>query len=244
MADTPDVWAYDYMNNPLGKGGVDWGRGLLRNYALTSDNRLFFEDHVTGKPAAWHLSELDIIITVDPNAGKANSPDKAAIIVHGCSPREQIFVLETWSGRPSPDGLIDQVWDMAHKWRPRVIGIEDAGQQNTIYYFEKKMHREGLFYVIKPLHHKNQEKEVRIRTALDTPLKSRRVYVLASQMGLIGQIQLFPQLAQHNWDEIDAFSWGPELYIGGVSLKAIQEDEEAEAKVVGMLGPTGYGRSV
>lgn len=244
MNDTPDVWAYDYMNNPIGRGGLDWGKGLLRNFAMTSDRRVYFEDHITGKPATWHLSELDIVITVDPNAGKKTSADKAAVIVSGVSPKDQIFALETWSDRPSPDGLIDKVWELAGKWRPRKIGFEDAGQQNTLYYFEKKMRDEQLYYVVQPLHHDNANKERRIRSALDTPLKARRVYVLASQMTLIGQIQLFPQLAAHNWDEIDALSYGPEIWIGGVSLQALAEDEEAEAKVMQMRGATGYGRSV
>lgn len=244
MKDSPEVWAHDYMNNPIGEGGLDWGQGLLRNYAITTDRRVYFEDHISGKPSTWHLSELDIVITVDPNGGRKTSSDKAAIIVSGCSPREQIFVLETWSGRPSPDGLIDKIWEIAEKWRPRTIGIESAGQQNTLYYFEKRMNTEGLYYMVRELKHNNQDKEKRIRTALDTPLKARRLYVLGSQVTLIGQIQLFPQLAAHNWDEIDALSYGPEIYIGGVSAEALRADEEAEEKVLQMRGVTGYGRSV
>jgi hypothetical protein len=244
MTDTPDVWAYDYMNNPIGKGGLDWGKGLLRHYATTSDRRIYFEDHITGKPATWHISELDTVITVDPNGGKKTSADKAAVIVSGASPKDQIFVLEAWSDRPSPDELVEKIWELGLKWRPRKIGIEDAGQQNTLYYFEKKMRDEAMYFVIKPLKHNNQDKEKRIRAALDTPMKARRVYVQPSMMTLIGQIQLFPQLAAHNWDEIDALSYGTELWLGGLSLEQQVENEEAETVLQADRGITGYGGGV
>lgn len=244
MNQTPEVWAHDFMNNPIGKGGLDWGKGLLRTYDVRSDGRFYFEHHLNGELYVADRRELDIVITVDPNSGKLMAPDKAAVVVHGVSPEEQIFVLEAWSGRVSPEGLIDKIWELSCKWRPRVVGIEDAGQQNTMYYFEKRCAREGQYFRLQGLQHRNVDKEKRIRTALDTPLKARRIYVLPSQMTLIGQIQLFPQLAAHNWDEVDAFSYGPEVYTGGVSLDALEADEEAEAKVFELRGRTGYGVSV
>lgn len=247
MTDTPDVWAYDYLNNPVGKGGLDWGKGLLRQFSIGSDRRIWFEDHLSGKPSGWHLSELDIVITVDPNKGKATSPDKAAVVVTGTSPTDQLFVLSSKSGRWSPDDLINTVWDDAAQWRPRLIGFEDAGQQNTHYYFEKKMREEQLYYMTKELTRDNkQNKETRIRSALDTPMKARRVYVQAGMLGLIGQIQLFPSLADHNWDEIDCLSFITEVGQRGFSKEEQAAEAEAEHKILHLrdLGRTGYGRSV
>ena len=248
MNDTPDVWAYDYMNNPIGKGGLDWGKGALRQYSLSSDGYLYYEHHITGKPARWHLEELDRVVTVDPNKGKKTSPDKAAITCTGMSPEDQIFVLHSQSDRWSPDELIDNTWAVADRWKPRVIGFEDAGQQNTHYYFEKKMHQEQLYYRTVDLPRDNKmNKEGRIRSSLDTPMRARRVYVLASMLNLIGQVQLFPSLADHNWDEIDCLSFVTELHQRGVSKIELAQMEEAEDKVLHLhrnLGPTGYGRSV
>jgi hypothetical protein len=243
MADTPDLWAYDYMNNPLGKGGTDWGHGLVQYYTVGPDGRFYLSDPVRGIKA-YDLRELDIFITVDPNAGKLNSPDKCAVIVHGVTPHNHWLALEVWSGRVQPNDLIEQIWSMCGRWHPRVVGIEDAGQQNTLYYFERKCAEEGLYYRLSPLHHKSKEKEVRIRTALDTPLKSRRIYLLPSQLGLAAQIKLFPQLAVHNWDEIDCFSYGVDLAMTGVSLEDIQKEEEAVELILAGRGVTGYGESI
>lgn len=243
MTNQPEVWAHDFMNNPIGRGGLDWGKGLLRNYSLL-DDRVVYQHNLSEATCTWMITELDIVITVDPNSGRKMSPDKAAVVVHGCSPEEQIFVLDSWSDRCSPDGLIDKVWERALRWHPRLVGIEEAGQQNTLYYFEKRCMQEGRFFRMKPLHHQNVHKEKRIRTAIDTPLKARRIYVLPSQMTLISQIQLFPQLAAHNWDEIDAFSYGPEVYQAGMAMEDLEADHSAEELLFELRGLTGYGVSV
>lgn len=98
------------------------------------------------------------------------------------------------------------------------------------------------FYVV-TIPHKNIEKEVRIRKALDTPLRAGRVFLLPSQAALALQISLHPQLAIHNWDEIDALSMGPYIYREGMSIDDMEEAEEATTKVLSMRGRTGYGRS-
>jgi hypothetical protein len=244
MVDTPDVWAYDYMNNPLGEGGVDWGRAYTQYFTLTTDGRVVFEDHLTGVVSSWKVAELYICVTVDPNSGKASAPDKAAVIVHGVSPREQIFVLETYSGRPSPDGLINVAFDLACKWNAAIVGIEEAGAQNTVYYFEKHMNVMQRFFQLKPTSPLNKKKDVRIRQALDTPLKTKRLYLQQHQLTLLSQIHLHPQLQAHNWDEIDCLAQGPQVYQSGMSEKDQAEDEEAESKILTLRGRTGYGNTL
>lgn len=245
MRDTPDVWAYDYMNNPIGKGGLDWGKGMLRNFML-HEGRVYFEHHLTGKPTSWSLRELYIITVVDPNSGKVSAPDKAAINTQGWSPDGGIFSLSSRSGRWDPDQLVNEVYEDCKRWNPQKVGFEDVGQQNTMFYFEKKCEAESRYWTPVALPRDNTKtKEARIRAALTTPMKARRVYVMADQLALIGQIQLFPSLADHNWDEIDCFSFGPELAVNGVSLKFQQEEEEAEQLFLSRgRGITGYGRSV
>lgn len=245
MVNTPDVWAYDYMNNPVGKGGLDWGQGILRNYSISADHQIItLQHHLTGETQRWDRRELDIVITVDPNSGKLMSPDKPAIVVHAVTPDDQIIVLEIWAKRVQPAALIDKIYELCLKWRPRVAGIEDAGQQTTLYYFEQKCMEQGQYWELKPLKHKNKDKETRIRQSLDTPLKAKRIYVLPTMVELIAQIQLFPQLAIHNWDVIDALAYGPQLYRKGMRLDDIEAEEEAEKKVLEFRGLTGYGNSV
>lgn len=247
MIDTPDVWAADYMNNPVGKGGTDWGTGYVQYFTITDTlhgARLRFIDPVSGKPKSWLLAELDVVITADPNSGKPLAPDKAAIVVHGVSPDDEIFVLSSRSDRWSPDGLVEEIFKDAERWHPRVVGIEEAGQQNTIYHFEKKCSKERMFYRIEALKHKNVKKDVRIRTALDTPLKSKRMFFQRTQLQLVSQVQLHPQLAEHNWDEIDALAYGTQIYRAGTRQEDNEAREEAKKNILLLRGVTGYGNTV
>lgn len=247
MVDKPEVWAHDYMNNPIGKGGIDWGDGFLRYWEPIMDGdhvrAVKLEDTITGRIKRWERSELDIVITVDPNSGKAFAPDKAAVLVHGISPDDEIIVLESWAGRPSPDGLLDVIWQLAQEWHPRVIGIEEVATQNTIYWFEKRCNDERQYYRLQPLKPRGKDKERRIRVAMDTPLKARKVYVLRTHYGLINGVNFFPQLRDHQWDELDSLAYGPQLYQTGMRDSDREAEYEAERKILSIRGPTGYGNS-
>jgi hypothetical protein len=244
MLKTPEEWAHDYMNNPIGKGGRDWAELTMPQWRLRDDGQVFLvRNPDTDEVAEVRRSELDIVITVDPNSGKPHAPDQAAIVVHGVTPEEWILILETKVGRPSPDGLVNDAFDLAVKWRPRVVGIEEAGQQNTLYYFQKKCRKTRIHFNSVDLHHKNQDKERRIRTALDTPFKERRIFLGPQQLTLRTAIKFFPQLATHMWDEIDALSYGPELYRKGLRKEDNDRRRANEARILSMRGRTGYGRS-
>jgi hypothetical protein len=244
MEKTPEEWAHDYMNNPVGKGGRDWANVTLQDWRLADDGQTYIiKDPDTDAVKKVHRSSLDIVITVDPNSGKPHAPDQASLVVHGVTPEEEILYLETRVGRPSPDGLIDWAFDACMKWKPRVIGIEEAGQQNTLFYFDKKCRKKGIFFNAVPLKHKNQDKERRIRTALDTPLRGRRIFFGPDQLTLKTSIKFFPQLMLHMWDELDAASYGPELYRKGLKVEDQQRKKNNEARILALRGRTGYGRS-
>lgn len=244
MAKTPEEWAHDYMNNPIGKGGRDWAELDPPTWRLADDGMTYIiRDPDTNERKTWRRTDLDIVITVDPNSGKPHAPDQAAIVVHGVTPDDEILLLETQVGRPSPDGLVDNSFDLCVKWRPRVIGIEEAGQQNTLHYFNKKCRKKGIFFNSIPLKHKNQDKERRIRTALDTPLRGRRIFLGPGQLTLRTAIKFFPQLSVHMWDEVDALSYGPELYRKGLRTEDLERKKSNENRILALRGRTGYGRS-
>jgi len=244
MTTKPEEWYHDYMNNPVGKGGTDWPESLIQYFVFNErGDGVFFQDPVTKVHRRWRLSELDIVLTCDPNSGKKFAPDKAAICAHGYSPENQIFMLESRSERWSPSELVDELYNTAVRWKPRVVGIEEAGQITTEHYFKKKCDEEKNYFATASIPHKNVEKEVRIRKSLDGPLKSRRFFVLPGQSTLITQIKLHPQLAVHNWDEIDAASMGAVLYKEGRAMEDQEEQEVVVGRIMAARGVTGYGRS-
>jgi hypothetical protein len=45
------------------------------------------------------------------------------------------------------------------------------------------------------------------------------------------------------WDELDAASYGPELYRKGLRTEDMERKKANETKILALRGRTGYGRS-
>lgn len=242
MSKTPDIWAADYMNNPLGQGMQEWGLTANKFFDVIGSRVIF--QNLAGELLAWELADLDIVIILDPNDGRPTAPDKAAVVCVGTSPADDVFVLESTSGRWSPDGLLDIGFRMADRWKPRVVGLEKAGQQNTKYYWDKRCKDRSIFYSTMDLKHGNIEKATRIRTALDTPVKENRLYIRREQLVLRDRLFRFPQIAPHQWDELDALAYYPQLARPGFSQVEGVKQKEVRKRILSMRGRTGYGGSI
>lgn len=217
----PELWFSQYCNNPVAGGKRDFPIEALKSFQFGLDARSVH----FGDGNSWRLDELDLVITADPNSGSLTAEDMAAIVVSGVSPDDEIFVLQAWSGRVTPSRFVDKIFSLARRWRPRLVGIEKAGQQNTQHYFEKKMENEERHFRVVPLKPKNRDKEERIRTALEPIIKSGRLHLLTSATELRGQISAFPD--NDLIDELDALAYGTEIWRKPLRYEDQEENKKA-----------------
>lgn len=231
----PAQWFAQYENNPISTVNADFPIDAVRSFRFTHDGKAV----VTDRNKRWDLEQLDVVIAVDPNSGSLVAPDAAAIIVIGMSPDGEVFVLEAWSGRPSPSGLVDEVFRKAQRWRPRVVGIEKAGQQNTHHYFERKAQDEHFNVRVEELNPRGRAKPDRVRGALEPVIRSGLLHILPSQTTLRQQIAEFPDCIL--WDEVDALAYGPELWRKPVKKEEVEKSEGIIKKILSLRNPvTGY----
>ena len=220
---TPRIWFSQYCNNPQAEGQTDFPNNAVRTFWFDNEGRVVAtKDNYRVR---WERGQLDIIMTCDPNSGSVTAPDDAAIVVSGMSQEEDIFTLETFSGKLSPSGFVDKIFELYLKWGPRVVGIEKAGQQTTQHYFEKKAKEEKVYVNVIPLNPKSRDKIYRIRTAVQPILASRRLFCLPSQSVLRTQIEFFPD--NDLIDELDALAYGTEEGM----WRAPDSFEEQEEKI-------------
>lgn len=236
----PELYYAQYKNSPIAAGIRDFDAEKLNWFDLDDDGNVVYRDQTTGSLRRWSRDQLDIVMTCDPNSGELTAPDLPAIVVSAQSPRDQVFVLESWAKRVQPDAYVDKIFDLWQRWQPRVLGIEKAGQQTTAFYFKKKMKELGIYVNVEPLFHRNRKKEERIRKALQPIVNLRRMYVRKEQTTLRRQFEFFPNL--ENDDEVDALAYGTELWRTPLTQSELDEQEEAANVVMRRRSAlTGYG---
>lgn len=202
--ENPALWHAQYENNPLSSTNSDLAWDSVKRFFFSADG-----EWVLFHGGRWHLSQLDIVLTADPNSGSLTAPDEAAISVQGMSPDGQLFQLDTWSGRYDPTDYVDQIYLKARRWRVRVVGTEKAGQQNTRHYFERKCKENNWYVKTEDLNPAKRKKEDRIRFNLGPIIRSGNYFILASQTTLNQQGADFPDTLLI--DLLDAAAYGPDL---------------------------------
>jgi hypothetical protein len=205
----PALWFAQYENNPISGGPVDLPYDALLPYYLTPDLQECVVRNSDGSDSRYPVSSLDRVITVDPNSGSPVAPDMAAITVHGKAQSEEVFCLESWSARENPDTFVRKILELSRKWKPRMVGIEKAGQQNTQFYFEKLCREEGYSVQVVPLEPRGRNKEERIRFSMQPMIASGKYFLLPSQNVLRQQIKDFPN--NLIIDELDAAAYAQEI---------------------------------
>lgn len=237
----PALWAAQYENNPLSQTQSDFPIGALRHFRFSADEQFVITETLGDTPGKrYAIEHLDRVLTADPNSGRLVAPDAAAISVQGFSPDDEVFVLESWSGRVSPSDFVDQIYRLARRWDVRVVGIEQAGQQNTDHYFKLKAEREGYTVKLVPLKPgTKQSKEDRVRARLEPVIRSGLLHLLPSQSVLRQQLSEFPDTIL--WDEVDALAYGTDLWIKPERQEAIERRGDVMKKLLGMRSRiTGY----
>lgn len=228
QAINPALWYAQYENNPLASGRQDLPIELVKSFTFSLDGT----EVILEGGKRWKIEDLDRVITVDPNSGSPDAPDCAATSVQGLSPEDDVIVLNSWSDRPSASGLVDKTFSLVKRWNPRVVGFEKAGQQNTEHYFKLKAEKEGVYVRVEQLNPRVKRdlfsqdtsgKAARIRGSIEPIIKSGKLYILASDVTLRGQIADFPDSPLI--DELDALAYGPDLWRRPMSREDIQRKD-------------------
>jgi hypothetical protein len=234
----PVLYFAQFKNNPIADGTKDFDTNKIGWFDFDRAGNVVFRDE-NGFLQRWTREQLDVVMACDPNSGELASPDYPSIVVAAMSPEDQLFVFDSWGVRVAPDTYVEKIFDTWERWRPRVCGIEKAGQQTTAFWF-KKLARDRKTYInVEELRPRNRQKAERIRKGLVPFLNDRKLYLRKNQARLQHQIKFHPDL--DNDDEIDALEYTTELVVRPVAQRDKDEEEDAVKKVLASRNKTtGY----
>lgn len=233
----PARFAAQYLNDPTSSQVLDFDYSMVRTFTSDKDDNLLFREN--GEDYVVNAADLDRVITVDPNGGRKTSQDEFAIGAVGADNDGNVFSLEDWGERPSPKVACEQLEKMWRRWRPRVIGVEEAANQNWIYIFEEHFKELKMFPTFVPLKPDNVRKEERIRALLQPLIGAGRLYVPQSQQELRTQIKKYPNVK--NDDRIDRLAYAMKIIRTPLKPERLKRNRNLVQRLMRLRNPlTGY----
>ncbi len=171
VQDGQSVWPDRFSDEALARVRATIGlRNWLRNYALEPEDpsRPFQPDWIeTYDPEEVDVRRLDVVAFLDPAVSRHGCP--RALVAVGADRSSGIrYVLDAWIEQGSPGEMIENLFRLHERHRPRLIGIESNGG----------------YALIKPLlreHENRRGMHLPVRYINHTRPKDLRIEVLCSQ---------------------------------------------------------------
>jgi hypothetical protein len=232
---SPDVYYSQYDNDPQNNAAADFSVEKIGSWLRRGENVVY---KLAGEEYETPVEKLNRMITVDPNSGSKTATDEAGCIVIGIDHTDARICLEDLSARHTPTELVSAVCNAAERWGVNTIGVEEAGQQNTMFYVKKEARERGIFVRFVPLKHGNVKKEDRIRKSLAPLMDDGLIFLHPMQTELRKQ---FLNFGSGICDRLDAFSYHTHIVRAPLSELKRKEKRETVNKVLAMRSSTtGY----
>lgn len=214
------------MNNPRNADLQDFNVDDIRFWEFTPDQEkviLFAPDGTVVR--VYEMKDLDISVSIDPAPAEKTRDDRNAIVTVGTTKHGDAIVLDVWARRCSPLMVIEQLFWLRQRWRPRIFGIEDVAYQKVLKVFLKaEANRRGEYFNVKPLKPGGKNKQ-HIR-GLQPVAATGHLYVHPTQHLLRNELSDYP-LGEYD-DTADALALNMQMWRGVVSPARWAKYKESE----------------
>jgi predicted phage terminase large subunit-like protein len=173
----PDRLTKEFLDNIKKTQGTYHFSGQYLNEPVSDETAVFKKEDFKHYKQEDLDIPLNIFMSVDPAISIEKTADYSAIVVGGFDNSGNIYILDIFRERVEAKDLINQIFTMAEKWRPRMVGIEvTAFQQVMVYNINEEMRARGIYLPISGLKRDTFEsKEMRIR-GLQPKYQAHQIY--------------------------------------------------------------------
>ena len=239
QAEDPVLYACNYLNSPIMSATSVFRPEWIKDKTFTwlgPDTVQFL--NMAGVKTTLHLQQCDIVMLMDPGGfrkSKITVGDRAraALWVLAHTPGGEILLLDCWSEKDTYIEAQRQLIAKAVRYKPRKIGIENAGQQLAfIDDCRKKVtgnppQGAGVMCVVEDLTHEGKEKDDRI--SMLEPFFQRGMIYLGPGAGFTEfrtQYLQFPRTARR--DLLDALAYLPKVLRPRNTMGSIHQQKQSE----------------
>ena len=193
----PTEFASQYLNRILDDETATFRRNWIRKYE---------PDDLKGRV-------LNRYILVDPAISQEERADFTAMVVIGMDEFSKIWVLEIVRDKLTPIEIIDKLFLLDEKWKPKDIGIESVAFQKVLqFYIAEECKRRNHYLPMKEIRPETNESKAQRIMGLQPYYARGDVFHPAHTVNIAAledELLRFPR-GQHD-DIIDALSYFPQL---------------------------------
>lgn len=218
----PRDWAALYQQNPQVEQGAYFAKNMIRYYK--------------SNPPRY----MDIYAAGDLAISKKEQADYTVFLVAGVDDKENVYILDSYRGRWNADEIIDVIFDIHRKWKPRRFGLEKGHISMTMDApLQRRIKDEKMFDLhIEPLPPGKADKELRARS-IQGLMASGKVYWPEGALWVddfLNEMLRFPNGVKD--DCVDAAAWigkmlATQVYIGTGRPK--KKDKSWRSKLKGYV---------
>lgn len=235
----PLVWATQYANNPRESGLNTFAPSWLKFYNVAArDAIVTFRGDTSKRESIW---DLDRCILIDPSMGETAKADPTGIMVTGTNDNLDIYILETVKKRLTPPELIDEMFRLYFKYKPRIMSVEAVNFSAIYkYWFMERCQKLGVhptLYQYKPGSKKSKEGRI---YGLANFFSAGQVWCAEGMHDFRDEYEWFP-LNMEDKHLLDALAQGPEVWQKGLGVTDMEDYRAAEEAVMSeRCAVTGY----
>ena len=212
----PATFACQVQNNPADDVVAVFKMAWLdqKRFVWLDDRTVQFTS-MAGKKRQLHVSDLDILMFVDPGGFSSSNVEdraRAAIVITGSTGNGEHLLLEAWSEHDTFLAAIKQVIALASRYGPRKIVVELAGQQAAFIELLKRTGEQtGMMLPLQVERPGTKAKANRI-LELEPYFQQGHLYVAKTpaMAEFLEQYQRFPRTIRV--DILDALAYGPRFW--------------------------------
>jgi len=120
----------DYIPSMIRANGADWVKRFIRGSWFLTDSGIWDVSKVTLYTDLPKI--LGVYIGVDPAFSEEDAACESAIVAIGVGDDGYLYVLDVLHGKWRTAKLLEEMYNICKKYKPKVIGIESVAAQQTL----------------------------------------------------------------------------------------------------------------
>lgn len=229
----PKKYSAQYANDPQ-LSSTEFVPSWLKYYTWRNAYHVQYQFGLNN--VSVNTLDCDKVIIVDPAMSGFSG-----LVVTASNNLNKIFLLEAKQHTWRPPELVNEIFQLVMKWKPRCVYFEEVLFSGIFKnWFQSEMKLRKYWFNIETVKATNRAKEARVR-GLSNYFQAGQIFANQGQLDFIEQYKKFGAIQEYHI--LDALGYGPEVWKPGIDKKTFDQYQKLQDEMLDRFDPlTGYSR--